>query len=184
MKTTKQFLALAVAGLFFVACKDTNSVSTEETANETAVQTEEVQNEILAENLQTASFTIDGMHCEHGCAKGIEKKLAKLDGIKSAKVDFESKEATIEYDATVHTPQVLADVVKSMDDKYEVSNVKSSSDQSSLYFDQEQPKKEKKSKKSKKDAKTEASTTDKPAEKKGCCSGKSSCGSKEKSGSL
>lgn len=186
MKTTKQFLTLAVAGLFFVACKDTNSVSTEETANETAVQTEEVKSEILAENLQTASFTIEGMHCEHGCAKGIEKKLAKLDGIKSAKVDFESKEATIEYDATVHTPQVLADVVKSMDDKYEVSNVKSSSDQSSLFNNdkEKEKKKEKKSKKSKKDSKTEASTTDKPAEKKGCCSGKSSCGSKEKSGSL
>ncbi len=173
MKTTKQFLVLAIAGLFFVACKDSKVEST--------VQTEDAKTEILAENLQTASFKIDGMHCEYGCAKGIEKKLAKLDGIQSAKVDFETKEAVIEYDATVQTPQILADVVQSMDAKYIVSDIKSSSDQSSLYNNDKEKKKEKKEKKSKK----EATTTEKSVEKKaGCCSGKSSCGSKSKSGSL
>lgn len=177
MKTTKQFLALAVAGLFFVACKDSKAEST--------VQAEDVKTEISAENLQTASFKIDGMHCEYGCAKGIEKKLAKLDGIKSAKVDFETKEAVIEYDATVQTPQILADVVKSMDEKYIISDIKSSSDQSSLYFDQEKEKGKKKEKKSKKSKTETSTTTEKPAEKKaGCCSGKSSCSSKEKTGSL
>jgi len=174
---TKQILLFALAGMFFVACKDSNSAQT--------VEVQDIQHEILAENLQTASFMVDGMHCEFGCAKGIEKKLAKLEGIKSATVNFETKEATIEYDATVHTPQVLAQAVEAMSDDYEVSNIKSSSDQSSLYFDQEQ-KKEKKSKKAKKEkSETQTSTTtEKPAEKKGgCCSGKSSC-SKSKSGSL
>lgn len=175
MKTTKQFLALAIAGLFFTACKDSKTEST--------VQAEDVQTEISAENLQTASFKIDGMHCEFGCAKGIEKKLAKLEGVQSATVDFETKEATIEYDAKIQSPQILAEVVQSMDAKYIISDIKSSSDQSYLYFDQEQEK-AKKAKKTKK-AKTETTTTtEKPAEKKGCCSGKSSCSSKEKSGSL
>lgn len=177
---TKQILLFALTGMFFVACKDSSTATTQ------THQDQEVKPEILAENLQTASFTIDGMHCEFGCAKGIEKKLAKLEGIKSASVDFETKQAKIEYDATVHTPQVLAQVVETMSDDYEVSNIKSSSDQSFLYFDPEQ-KKEKKSKKSKKEkTKTETSTsTDKSAEKKkGCCSGKSSCGSKSKSGNI
>ena len=177
---TKQILLFALAGFLFVACKDSNTAVTESS------KTQEVKTEIKAENLQTASFIIDGMHCEFGCAKGIEKKLAKLDGIQSATINFETKEATIEYDATVHTPQILAEAVEAMSDKYEVSGIKSSSDQSSLYFDQEQEKskkdkKAKKSKKSKKqDSKTEASTT----EKKACCSGKSSCGSKSKSGNI
>lgn len=179
MKTTKPFLALVVASLFFVACKE-NPTSTEEMSNIT--QVEKVQPEILAKNLQTANFTIDGMHCEFGCAKGIEKKLAKLDGIKSAKVDFETKEAIIEYDATVHTPQVLAQTVEAMADDYKVSNIKSSSDQSSLYFNKDKEKK--KENKTKRPNKKTSTTTEKSTEKKGCCSKKSSCSSKSKSGSL
>lgn len=178
---TKQILLFALAGFLFVACKDSNTAVTESS------KTQEVKTEIKAENLQTASFIIEGMHCEFGCAKGIEKKIAKLDGIQSATINFETKEATIEYDATVHTPQILAEAVEAMSDKYEVSNIKSSSDQSSLYFDQEQEKskKDKKTKKNKKESsKNEASTTEKSTEKKACCSGKSSCGSKSKSGNI
>lgn len=185
MKTIKNLLLCSVVGLSFVACK--NSEATQE--NEGATEAQATKAEIAPENLQTASFTIEGMHCEFGCAKGIEKKLAKLEGIQSASVDFEKKHAVIEYDATVHTPQILADLVESMDSKYKVSDITSSSDSSFLYLDQEQPKskKEKKSKKSKKEEKeAEASTTTPaPAEKKGCCSsGKSSCSSKEKSGTM
>ena len=41
--------------------------------------------------LAKAEFNIEGMTCAIGCAKTIEKKLAKMDGVKSAKVDFEKK---------------------------------------------------------------------------------------------
>lgn len=182
MKRTKKILFLALIGLFFTACKDANSSQNQDiTENNT-------QTEVVAENLQTASFTIEGMHCEFGCAKTIEKKLAKMEGVKSAKVDFESKKAEVVYDATLQTPQVLRQTVEAMADgkTYTVSKITSSSDQSSLYLDQEQKKKkEKKTKKSKSstpEAKTESSQ---PAEKKGgCCSGKSSCSSKSKTGSL
>ena len=37
-----------------------------------------------------AEFNIKGMTCEMGCAKTIEKKLAKMDGMKSANVDFKN----------------------------------------------------------------------------------------------
>src|SRR5690554_1628803 len=179
---TKQILLFALAGMFFVACKDSSTATTQ------THQDQEVKPEILAENLQTASFTIDGMHCEFGCAKGIEKKLAKLEGIKSASVDFETKEAKVEYDATVHTPQVLAKKVEEManGETYKVVGITSSSDQSSVYNEQDRPKKEKKSRKDKKATNTDASA-DKPVEKKaGCCSGgtKSSCSSKTKTASM
>ena len=38
-----------------------------------------------------AEFGIEGMTCAMGCAKTIEKKMAKMDGVKSAKVDFEKE---------------------------------------------------------------------------------------------
>lgn len=182
MKTPKTILALALSTMLFVACND-------KTANaETTVAVEEVHKEILAENLQTASFTIEGMECEIGCAKTIEKKLAAMEGIKSASVDFEAKEAKVEYDATVHTPQVLAKKVEEMADgeTYKVVGITSSSDQSSVYQEQEKPKKEKRSRKDKKATNADAST-DKPAEKKaGCCSegAKGSCSSKTKTASM
>lgn len=185
MKTIKNLLLCSIVGLSFVACK--NSEATQE---EGAAELQATKAEIAPENLQTASFTIEGMHCEFGCAKGIEKKLSKLEGVKSASVDFEKKHAVIEYDATVHTPQILADLVESMDSKYKVSDIKSSSDSSYLYLDQEQPKdkkakKSKNSKKVEKEAETSTSTTTPaPVEKKGCCSSGKSCCSKEKSGTM
>lgn len=180
MKTIKKILFFALVGLSFTACKDANSEKNQD------VTKNDLQTEIIAENLQTASFTIEGMHCEFGCAKAIEKKLAKMDGVKSAKVDFETKKAEVEYDATQQTPQVLSQTVEAMADgkTYIVSEITSSSDQSFLYLDQEQ-KKKKKSKKSKSDSSDSKNQTEQSTEKKaGCCSGKSSCSSKSKSGSL
>lgn len=122
MKTTKNLLIIAFVGLFFIACKDTQS-------NQVSETTPEVKKEILAENLQTATFTVEGMHCEFGCAKAIEKKLAQLDGVKSALVDFETKEALVEYDATQETPQTLIKIVEEManGDTYKVAAIESSS---------------------------------------------------------
>ncbi|HUH50873.1 MAG TPA: heavy metal-associated domain-containing protein [Flavobacterium sp.] len=187
MKTPKTIFALALSTMLFVACND-KAANAETTEVDTTGTTEEAHHEILAENLQTASFTIEGMECEMGCAKTIEKKLAGMDGIQSASVDFDTKEARVEYDATVHTPQVIAKTVEEMADgeTYKVVGLTSSSDQSSVYQEQEKPKKDKKSKKSKKATNADAST-DKPAEKKaGCCSegAKSSCASKTKTASM
>lgn len=186
MKTPKTIFALALSTILFVACND-KAAKADTTDVETTAITEKVHKEILAENLQTASFSIEGMACEIGCAKTIEKNLVAMDGIQSATVNFETKQAVVEYDSTVQTPQVLAAEVEKMADgeTYKVSGITSSSDQSSVY--QEQPKKNKKSKKEKRATSTDASTTtNKSVEKKaGCCSeGKSSCSSKTKSASI
>jgi mercuric ion binding protein len=171
MRTPKTLLVLAFSGLFLLSCKQNQS----EVATENNAETEQI-----AENIQTASFSIEGMHCEFGCAKSIEKKLAKFDGIKSATVDFESKTATVEYNAVTQTPQVIAQFVEGLADgkTYKVSDVKSSTDQSSLY--QQEPKKAKKSKelkKNKKQKESKEATTIEPDAKKGC-GGKSCCSKK------
>jgi len=49
--------------------------------------------------IQTKKYSIKGMDCG-SCAVSIEMLLKNQAGVKSAKVDFDSKEATIEFDDT------------------------------------------------------------------------------------
>ena len=71
-------LILAFIGLLFTSCK------------ESAPQIEKREN---------VSLAISGMTCEIGCAKTIESKLSKKEGVINAKVAFKDSLATIEYDA-------------------------------------------------------------------------------------
>lgn len=159
MKITKSLLILAFSGLLLVSCK-------EKAQNETAITTENTEE--IPVQLATASFTVEGMHCEFGCAKGIEKKLAKLDGVQEVNVDFEGQKAIISYDANKQTPEVFVQTVENMSDEYKVSDVTSSADKAFLSD------KDKKSKK--KEAKKSSESKDKKecssSEKKGCCASK------------
>lgn len=47
--------------------------------------------------MEKVEFEIGGMHCT-GCSARLERVLNNLDGINFAKVSFEDKKATIEYD--------------------------------------------------------------------------------------
>ncbi len=42
---------------------------------------------------------INGMHCT-GCSQRLEKALKNTDGIESAAVDFDTREAKVSYDAS------------------------------------------------------------------------------------
>ena len=45
-----------------------------------------------------ATYHVDGMMCAMNCPKKVNESLNGLDGVKSCKVDFESKTAAIVYD--------------------------------------------------------------------------------------
>ncbi len=126
MNFTKSIAAILLSGLLFVSCKEKTSetVSTIKTA-ETSVP--KVKKEIAAANLQTASFTVEGMTCAIGCAKTIEKELANLEGVEKATVDFDKKLATVSFDKTIQTPESLTKVVEATADgkTYTVSKMKS-----------------------------------------------------------
>ena len=109
--------AIALTSVVMVSCK--NETEKEES---TAI-TEQTQDQPA--QLATASFSIEGMHCEVGCAGVIQKKLAKLEGVQEAKVDFEGKTATITYDANKQTPEFMVQTVQNISDDYKVSNVTS-----------------------------------------------------------
>lgn len=126
MKFTKSIAIIALSGLLFASCKDNKAeASSKTTASETT--TPKVKKEIAAANLQTASFKIEGMTCAIGCAKTIQEELTALDGVQTAKVDFDKKLATVTFDKTIQNPESLTKVVQATGDgkTYKVSDMKS-----------------------------------------------------------
>ena len=74
--------------------------------------------------LAKAEFNIEGMSCAIGCAKTIEKKLAKMNGVKSAKVDFKKQLAQVEYDESIINTSSLENTVTKVSDSYSVNDMK------------------------------------------------------------
>ncbi|WP_248724836.1 heavy-metal-associated domain-containing protein [Seonamhaeicola sp. ML3] len=120
MKPFKCILAVALITLFTVSCKNEAKpeVKTVETASDSASEIDPNANYAKAE------FTIEGMTCEMGCAKTIEKKIAKMEGVKSAKVDFGEKLAMVEYNDAKVTPASLEETVTGVADIYKVTDMK------------------------------------------------------------
>jgi len=121
MKTLKISLGIILFSVMVWSCKnevqpETKTVEIEETA----IVNEIDENAVIAK----AEFNIEGMSCAIGCARVIEKNLSKMEGVKTAKVDFDKKMAMVEYDeAKVNTNSLEATVTKTSD-KYSVNNMK------------------------------------------------------------
>ncbi len=116
----KKIFILAVATLALISCKKEG-----EENNATTAATEVKKDKPVAE-AKKATMKIEGMTCAMGCAKTIENKLAGLDGVQKATVDFDKKEATIEYDAQVQTIETLSKTVEGVADgkTYKVKEAK------------------------------------------------------------
>jgi len=120
MNAIKNIVMVCLMALFVMNCKNDvkPEVKTVETA--TKVLTKIDPNATYAK----AEFKIDGMTCAVGCAATIEKKMAKMDGVKSAKVDFDKKLAMVEYDIAKVSPTNLVETVTKVGDAYSVSDMK------------------------------------------------------------
>lgn len=122
MKTLKQFLTLALVITFAVGCKNNDAKPEVKTVE---VETADVKKELDPNaTYAKAEFTVEGMTCAIGCAKTIEKNIAKMDGVKSAKVDFDKKLAMVEYDEAQVTTNDLEATVKKTGDTYSVHDMK------------------------------------------------------------
>ncbi len=189
MNIAKNISLFAVAALLFVSCKNTAKEAPAEGETETPAVENTVSEEPVA-SLETTTFKIDGMTCAIGCAKVIENKLAGLEGVQEAKVDFDSETATISYDAAKQNPEVLVETVEHIaDGAYKVSDVHNSADKAELYKADQEPEKkaDKKAKKKKSGKKAKKADCSESTDKKGgCCAGegKKSCHGESKSGSL
>ncbi|WP_339623579.1 heavy metal-associated domain-containing protein [uncultured Winogradskyella sp.] len=123
MKILKKICFVALIGALSVSCKD-------ESKPEIKTVDVEVSKKDVSETLDPnatyakVEFGIDGMTCAMGCAKTIEKKMAKMEGVKSAKVDFDKRLAMVEYDEAKVSPETLEKTVVSVADTYTVKDMK------------------------------------------------------------
>ncbi len=114
MKITKTIVALAFVSLLMTSCK--KEAATTETITHKTAETPKKEVVIAAENVQTASFEIEGMTCAIGCAKTIEEELSGLEGVQKATVDFDSKKATVVFDKSIQNQDKLTKVVEATAD--------------------------------------------------------------------
>ncbi|MUU79859.1 heavy-metal-associated domain-containing protein [Winogradskyella endarachnes] len=122
MNTLKSISLIAIMALVFTSCK-----------NESQPEVKTVDVEVTSKDVATTldpnatyakvEFGIEGMTCAMGCAKTIEKKMAKMEGVKSAKVDFEKRLAMVEYDEAKVTPKSLEEAVGKVGDAYKVKDM-------------------------------------------------------------
>ena len=82
---------------------------------------------LVTETIQANANTtlaIEGMTCETGCAKRIEQKITKMEGVKSCEVNFEKKLATVIYDDKKVVSTQFVDLVQGLNEnQYKVSNI-------------------------------------------------------------
>lgn len=69
------------------------------------------KNTSLPVKLETISLGIEGMTCEIGCAKTIESKISKIEGVTKSKVSFETKEGVFTYDANKISGKDIAETI-------------------------------------------------------------------------
>ena len=122
MKSFKNILSITLILAFTLNCK--NEIKP-------VVKTIEVEaaNELTKKldpnaTYAKAEFTIDGMTCAVGCAATIQKSLGKMDGVKSAIVDFDKRIAMVEYDLANVTTTSLEEAVTKVSETYKVSDMK------------------------------------------------------------
>lgn len=108
MKMIKYTAGFALAILLLSACKEGGKSAG------VAVQQEEKALTAVSGTgaIEQASFEVEGMTCALGCAKLIESKLAALDGVKTAKVDFETKKAVVEFDDAKQNSETITKTVE------------------------------------------------------------------------
>ena len=123
MNFSKSILSIAVTSLLFISCKE----ATTDSSADNQISSSAKKEIVAAVKPETATFHIEGMSCAIGCAKTIQEELTALDGVQTAKVDFDKKLATVTFDKTVQTPENLTKVVQATGDgkTYKVSNMKS-----------------------------------------------------------
>ncbi|WP_163971486.1 heavy-metal-associated domain-containing protein [Oceanobacillus halotolerans] len=63
--------------------------------------------------MKTAKFQLEPLTCP-SCIKKIEGKLNKMDGVKEAKVLFNSSKVKVTFDTEVATPEALQETIENL----------------------------------------------------------------------
>lgn len=83
----KKVMLILMITLSAISCNETAKKEVKDTAKQEA-----------AAVYKSLEVEIEGMTCEIGCARLIESKLSKVDGVTFSKVEFEAKKGQFTYD--------------------------------------------------------------------------------------
>ncbi|MEN8185706.1 MAG: heavy-metal-associated domain-containing protein [Bacteroidota bacterium] len=113
----KKVLLFAFLTFIFLNACNTSQKKEDNPTNE--------EQKALTESLKRIEVGIEGMTCEIGCAKLIQSKLYKTEGVKFAKVSFEDKNGNIEFDENKISTKELTAVIQEIagGDLYTVSSI-------------------------------------------------------------
>ena len=114
MKFQKIIYVFALASFTLLACKTESK------------KTPVVNKAQATPNPKKMAFNISGMTCEIGCAKTIQSKLSKKEGITKATVIFNDSIGYVEYDANAISAEDISSFVDGIagGDLYKVKNAK------------------------------------------------------------
>ncbi len=104
MKVHIKFISLVILTLFFLSCDSKKQVES------TDVKTPE--KELLAEDIQQVKVDIKGMTCEIGCARLIQSKLYKADGVTFAEVSFADSSGVVSFDQNRISQQEIKQIIE------------------------------------------------------------------------
>ena len=74
---------------------------------------EEPKKQQPAAELKTASFKVNGMHCQ-GCGDKIKSALAKTEGVHKVDIKTADKRVVVDYDAKKLSPEKIAKIISEL----------------------------------------------------------------------
>lgn len=86
----KKTISILIMAFVLFSCNEAKKGVSEEKSG--------IEKQEVAANYRTIEVEIEGMTCEIGCAKTIESKLSKTEGVTYSKVSFEDKVGQFTYD--------------------------------------------------------------------------------------
>ena len=96
------FLLLSISALLIISCS----------VNDEKGKTKDIKSDVLQiAKMETVSLAISGMTCQIGCAKAIQSKLSKKEGVAAAVVVFTDSIATITFDSNKTSAENLSSFI-------------------------------------------------------------------------
>lgn len=104
VKVVIKIFSITILLLFFVSCESKKELQNDvKEVNET---------KIVAENLRQVKVDIKGMTCEIGCARLIQSKLYKADGVTYAKISFEDSSGIVSFDQNRISEDEIKEIIE------------------------------------------------------------------------
>ena len=97
--------------LLFILFVITSFISCEQEKKEAAGKNENSTEDKVAAVYETFEMEIEGMTCEIGCARIIESKLSKMEGVVYSKVDFESKKGVFTFNKNIINEKLITEKI-------------------------------------------------------------------------